>query len=64
MLANLIKYQEIDAKLNAIETQINQSEEKKQAFVAYKYVAKSFKFMMFGRVKKIYNLLRGVINEF
>lgn len=38
MLANLIKYQEIDAKLNAIETQINQSEEKKQAFVAYKYV--------------------------
>ena len=50
MLANVIASEDKDAII--------------YAFVAYKYVAKSFKFMMFGRVKKIYNLLRGVINEF
>jgi predicted nucleic acid-binding Zn-ribbon protein len=38
MLEKLIKYQEVDTKLIAIENKLNQSEEKKQAFVAYKYV--------------------------
>ena len=38
MLEKLIKYQEVDTKLIAIESRLNQSEEKKQAFVAYKYV--------------------------
>ena len=50
MLANVIASEDKDAII--------------YAFIAYKYVAKSFKFMMFGRVKKISNLLKGVLNEF
>ena len=50
MLANVIASEDKDAII--------------YAFIAYKYVAKSFKFMMFGRVKKISDLLKGVLNEF
>ena len=34
------------------------------AFVAYKYVAKSKKFLFFGRVRKISTLLKDVLNGF
>lgn len=51
----------IDMLANVIESDDKDAIE--YAFVAYKYVAKAYKFRFFGRVKKISALLKDIVNE-